>query len=187
MTQRVAVALAATALLVALLGATPVAGAVERLVLPKNAVGTAQLKPGAVTSVKVKNGSLLKADFKAGQLPAGPAGPAGPKGDKGDRGEAGATNVAFRRAQTDLAGGGIWTAVAECGPGERLIGGGGVVVNPLDDPAYHQPYTLVASYPAADGANAADAGDTPRRWIAAAEAPQGSTARIVAYAICARP
>src|ERR1022692_4416975 len=37
------------------------------LSLPANSVGTAQLKANAVTSLKVKNGSLLKADFKAGQ------------------------------------------------------------------------------------------------------------------------
>lgn len=59
--------------------------------LPKNSVGTKQLKNNAVTSVKVKDGSLLKGDFAAGQLPAGPAGPAGPKGDKGDKGAQGNT------------------------------------------------------------------------------------------------
>jgi hypothetical protein len=64
--------------------------------LPANSVGTKQIKDKAVTSVKVKNGSLKGADFAAGQLPAGPAGPAGPqggtgpqgpKGDKGDQGD----------------------------------------------------------------------------------------------------
>jgi hypothetical protein len=70
--------------------------------LPANSVGTRQ----------VINGSLLKKDFKAGQLPrgkrgpagpqgiAGPAGPrgpagvagaTGPKGDKGDKGDVGPT------------------------------------------------------------------------------------------------
>ena len=48
--------------------------AAQRLVLPRNSVGTAQLKNDAVVSSKVKNGSLLSADFKAGQLPAGPRG-----------------------------------------------------------------------------------------------------------------
>jgi hypothetical protein len=69
---------------------------------PANSVGTKQIKKNAVTSAKVKNGSLRSADFAAGQLPAGaagragPAGPAGPqgaagpqgpKGDKGDKGD----------------------------------------------------------------------------------------------------
>ena len=38
--------------------------------LPKNSVGTPQLKASAVTSAKVKNRSLLRADFAAGQPPA---------------------------------------------------------------------------------------------------------------------
>lgn len=57
--------------------------------LPSNSVGTPQLKNNAVTSVKVKNGSLLKADFKAGQAPAGPAGPSGSAGPAGPAGPAG--------------------------------------------------------------------------------------------------
>ncbi len=36
---------------------------------PVNSVGTAQLKANAVISSKVKNHSLLAADFKPGQLP----------------------------------------------------------------------------------------------------------------------
>ena len=51
--------------------------------LPRNSVGTKQLKKSAVTSAKVKDASLLKRDFKAGQLPAGPAGSAGPTGPAG--------------------------------------------------------------------------------------------------------
>jgi hypothetical protein len=51
--------------------------------LPKNSVGTKQLKKNAVIGSKVKNGSLEAADFKAGQLPAGP------KGEKGDTGAPG--------------------------------------------------------------------------------------------------
>jgi hypothetical protein len=57
--------------------------------LPAHSVGTAQLKANAVTSSKVLNGSLLGADFKAGQLPAGPQGPAGSAGPKGSPGSAG--------------------------------------------------------------------------------------------------
>jgi hypothetical protein len=63
--------------------------------LPKNSVGGAQLKANAVTSEKVKNGSLSKSDFKAGNLPAGATGPQGaqgaqgPQGLKGDKGTPG--------------------------------------------------------------------------------------------------
>jgi hypothetical protein len=59
------------------------------VVIPRNSVGTAQLKTGAVTSTKVANGSLLRVDFKAGQAPAGPAGPPGPAGPAGAAGLAG--------------------------------------------------------------------------------------------------
>jgi hypothetical protein len=51
--------------------------------LPKNSVGARQIRAGAVRSSKVKDRSLLKRDFKPGQLPAGAR---GPKGDKGDTG-----------------------------------------------------------------------------------------------------
>ena len=78
-----ALVIACLALLIAL-GGTGYAA----LVLPANSVGTAQLKLNAVTSAKVKNGSLLRADFKAGQVPGGAAGPAGPAGAAGPAGPA---------------------------------------------------------------------------------------------------
>jgi hypothetical protein len=57
--------------------------------LPKSSVGTEQLKNGAVTGKKVKGGSLLASNFKAGQLPAGPAGATGPQGVPGETGPRG--------------------------------------------------------------------------------------------------
>lgn len=99
---KTATLLAATALVVAVFGSTPLGHAAANIVLPKRSVGAAQLKTSAVvgtkiaknavTGVKVKNGTLLAADFKAGQLPAGPQGPqgvAGTQGPKGDPGPAG--------------------------------------------------------------------------------------------------
>jgi hypothetical protein len=59
-------------------------GAYAAFKLPKNSVGSKQIKANAVNSSKVKDGSLLAGDFKAGQLPAGAQGVRGPKGDKGD-------------------------------------------------------------------------------------------------------
>ena len=55
-------------------------------VLPRGSVGTAQLRNNAVVSSKVRNGSLLAADFAHGQLLPGPAGPAGPQGTQGPQG-----------------------------------------------------------------------------------------------------
>src|SRR3954467_776380 len=57
--------------------------------LPRNSVGTTQLKKNAVNSAKVRNGSLLSTDFKAGQLPAGPRGPVGQQGALGPQGAQG--------------------------------------------------------------------------------------------------
>ncbi|MXG89490.1 hypothetical protein [Nocardioides flavescens] len=51
--------------------------------LAKGSVGTKQLKPNAVTGAKVEDGSLTKADFAPGQLPAGATGPTGPAGPAG--------------------------------------------------------------------------------------------------------
>jgi collagen type VII alpha len=69
-----------------------------------------KLPKNSVTTKQVKDGSLLAADFKAGQLPAGPAGPtgatgatgatgksgeAGPKGDTGQTGQTGPAGTTF--------------------------------------------------------------------------------------------
>jgi len=86
---------AVTALVIAVLGSTPLGHAAARMVLPSNSVGSTQIKKNAVTAAKVKDGTLLAADFKAGQLPAGAQGAqglpgaAGANGDKGDTGTAG--------------------------------------------------------------------------------------------------
>jgi hypothetical protein len=74
-------------------------GAYAAARLPKNSVGTEQIRNGAVsgakirsdaiTGGKVKNGTLLAQDFASGQLPAGPVGPNGPTGPAGKTGKAG--------------------------------------------------------------------------------------------------
>jgi hypothetical protein len=101
------------------------------IVLPANSVGTKQLKKNAVTTAKVKNRSLLAADFKAGQLPAGATGatgatgPKGDKGEKGDPGADGATNVVVRESPSaPVAPAAIVSATAQCLAGERATGGG---------------------------------------------------------------
>ena len=99
-----AMVVACLALFVALAG-TSVA-AVSQLV-PRNSVGTVQLRNSAVTNpklrnnaittAKVRNRSLLAADFAPGQLVPGPTGPAGPTGAPGPAGPAGTgAALAFR-------------------------------------------------------------------------------------------
>ena len=117
------------------LGGTSVA-AIQAL--PRNSVGTKQLKRNAVTSVKVKNGSLLRADFKSGQIPAGPQGPAGPAGPAGPsgpqgiqgiqgiQGPPGPVNVAYVTSAPKVIATGAKTTTntAECPAGLRVMGGG---------------------------------------------------------------
>ena len=43
-------------------------GAYAAATLPRNSVGPKQLQRGAVTSAKVKDGTLRRSDFRAGQL-----------------------------------------------------------------------------------------------------------------------
>jgi hypothetical protein len=125
-----ALVIACLALFVALGG-----GAYAAIRLPKNSVGTAQLKKNSVTTTKVKDHSLLKRDFKTGQLPAGPAGaagaagpqgPQGLKGDKGDKGDVGPANTkAFQGsinspgtvadpAETTLISQGVVSVIGKC-------------------------------------------------------------------------
>jgi hypothetical protein len=96
--------------------------------LPANSVGAKQLKKGAVSAAKVRRRSLLAADFKAGQLPAGPRGPAGatgPQGSAGAPGRTGATNVVTRYGlEVSLSNGQGKGSYAACAAGEAVTGGG---------------------------------------------------------------
>lgn len=125
MKNRWPVVLSVTALVVAVLGATPV-GEAALNALPRNSVGPLQLKTNAVTSVKVKNGSLLRADFRAGQIPAGAAGPAGPAGAQGGPGTSGLQTV-FTTSPINSST--TRTLTATC-PSGKVALGGGVAVTP---------------------------------------------------------
>ncbi|HMU26081.1 MAG TPA: collagen-like protein [Solirubrobacterales bacterium] len=72
--------------------------------IPKNSVGTKQLKKNAVNSAKVRNRSLLAADFKKGQLPRGATGAAGVTGSTGATGPAGTTGLTGAAGPTGSAG-----------------------------------------------------------------------------------
>lgn len=132
--------IAVTALVVAVLGATPVGHAAARIVLPASSVGAKQLKTNAVTGAKVKDGSLSSADFKAGALPVGPKGdlgPQGPQGEhgvpgqpgaKGDKGDAGAPGISgyvelTGHSAADIAPGQVGEALVKCPAGEKALAG----------------------------------------------------------------
>ena len=163
--------------------------------LPRNSVGTAQLKRNAVTSAKVKPRSLLASDFRQGQLPAGPQGPQGPQGPegapgargaegahgargaegpvgpRGPQGPAGATNVTLRSG-TQATG----QATATCNPGEVAVGGGGLSFDP-------QLSFLQSSVPTPLS------GGTPTGWAVSVTHADGSGGAIAtaAVVVCAAP
>jgi hypothetical protein len=69
--------------------------------MAKNSVGNKQIKRNAVTGDKVKDGSLFRTDFAAGQIPQGPQGPQGAPGAPGPQGPAGPSNLGFGRMAPD--------------------------------------------------------------------------------------
>ena len=149
---------AVTAVVIAVLGTTPLGRAAGGLILPKNSVGAIQLKKAAVNGLKVKDGTLMAADFKAGQIPAGPKGvpgaqgpkgdpgAQGPKGDKGDAGQPGAPGLpgasgisGWQRllaGAVAVAAGGTNGSTANCPAGKKVLGGG----------YYIYDATMIASY-----------------------------------------
>jgi hypothetical protein len=67
--------------------------------LPRNSVGPRQIRPNAINSAKVQNGTLLRVDFKKGQLLAGPRGPRGLQGPQGATGATGPAGPAGTTGQ----------------------------------------------------------------------------------------
>jgi hypothetical protein len=89
--------------------------------LPRNSVGTAQLKNNAVNSAKVKNASLRTADFAPGQIPRGPQGPAGPPGPAGASGLQLISGSGVSNSNSPK------TQQLDCPAGKKVLGGGGVL------------------------------------------------------------
>jgi hypothetical protein len=114
---------ACIALIVALGGTSYAA-----LKLPRNSVGNKQLRPNAVTSGKVRNGSLTAKDFRGSALKRGPRGPQGPKGDS-----VGAIPRVAWASRDPFKPGGSRQAVP--------VGAGGVNLVGLDVPAGTSDYT----------------------------------------------
>jgi hypothetical protein len=86
----------------------------------------------------VRNGSLLRADFRAGQIPAGPAGPAGPPGAQGAPGTSGLQTIFTTSAINSTT---TRTLTATCPSGKVALGGGVAVT-----PATATEVAITASY-----------------------------------------
>jgi hypothetical protein len=162
--------------------------------LGKNSVGPKQLKRNAITTAKVKNGSLLAQDFKPGQLPKGER---GLSGDRGPQGAPGATNVVVRygeegkpkQHEEDESN-------AKCLPGEAVTGGGFDFIEPFEPehPETEHFYILASrasleqeapggntTYPAPADGTAADG------WVVAMSNETEDTVFFRTYVMCARP
>ncbi len=102
-------------------------GAYAALSAPRNSVGTAAIRNGAVTApklrdhsvtaLKVRPHSLLAVDFRPGQLKAGPRGPKGSTGSRGATGPAGPKGSTGSRGATGPTG--------PAGPGYNFVTGSG--------------------------------------------------------------
>lgn len=117
--------------------------------LPRNSVGTPQLRAGAVTGAKVRDGSLSAADFSTGTAGFGRRGPRGPLGPTGGVGSPGAPGAVGARGPSD--------ASVDTGSSRKLSAQANVAitVNTLDAlPAGS--YMLTANAQAVDFANAGE-------------------------------
>ena len=164
--------------------------------LPKNTVGTKQLKKNAVhnsdiaknavTGSKVKDGTLGSSDFAPGTLLQGPP---GVNGTNGTNGTNGAAKVTYRTFLANFAGNGaLGEAGASCNTGEKLIGGGGGWVDNANPPTqYELTGTVSDSGPATAGDAPIQENDTPGEWHVSGKNTTGGNARMLAYAVCATP
>ena len=160
-----ALVIASLALLVALAGT----GVAAVSALPRASVGTAQLKSNAVTSAKVRNGTLLRADFRPGQVPRGPTGARGPQGPPGPPGIAALERV---DALTPASSVNSKTISAVCPSGKRVIGGGARVTG-----AGAVRVSIDEAYPDSDG--------TKFNGVAREVVSTGATWALQVYAMCA--
>ena len=137
------------------------------------------VRDASLTGKDVKNKSLTKKDFRGSVRgprglpgPRGPAGPAGAQGARGPAGASGATNVTVRSGP--IAPG---DSIAECNPGERAVGGGGVTADPG---GYIWNSTPLQ-----------DVGETPTAWIASGASALDATidqpVDVQAWVVCAAP
>jgi hypothetical protein len=128
--------MATVAVFVALGGSSYAAIALNKNSVKSTHIAKGQVKGSdigrnAVTSAKVKDLSLLAADFRPGQLPAGPKGDTGAQGQKGDTGAtgqpgspglSGLQRVYVSGPSTDSNS--PKNTVATCPAGKSAIGGG---------------------------------------------------------------
>lgn len=152
--------------------------------IAKHAVRTSDLANSSVTSKKIKNGTIARADLGSDVLahlatatgPRGATGPQGPQGPTGPQGSPGANGVSgWERVQGNTFTGGpgtYLTSRADCTAGKKVIGGG------FEQEPVGQLIQIMSSSPVQDGSG----------WAVLASNPpsNGTTRSLIAYAICAQ-
>jgi hypothetical protein len=166
------------------------------LTIPKNSVGSKQIRKNAVTGAKVKSRSLRASDFALGQFPGGqpgapgapgapgPTGPAGPTGVKGQPGAQGVPGVVgavtVQRSDFGLTDNTTAGVSVSCPAGTRAIGGGSSIVPTTSDghPTISRP-DRTGVVPAT--------GETFTGWRVQYRNPLGAggAATVQAFALCA--
>jgi hypothetical protein len=162
------------------------AGAFAATQLPKNSVGTKQIKKNAVNSSKVANGSLLPSDLKGQKFPQGP------KGDPGPQGEPGATKVVMRLGPITTTpfspGSDLYGSRANCQPGERATGGGYLDLSASSGTGDN---AIQINRPNSDGSGLGtlqdEEGRSPIGWTIQLRDVAGNGASIQAWVICVSP
>ena len=158
------------------------------LTLPKNSVGSKQIRTNAVTSAKVADRSLRASDFALGQLPSGATGATGPAGAKGDPGANGAQGltgavgaVTVQRTDFALADNATSGDSVPCPAGTKAIGGGSSIAAITADDIH-----ATVSRPDRTGVAPVD-GETFDGWRVTYRNPAGGTGAttVHAFAICA--
>jgi hypothetical protein len=185
MGKRLPIILSCVALVVVVLGSTPLGQAAIDAVpaLAKRALVADTAKNALqVNKIKVSRkptaGMLLPLDA-TGKFPAsvgaigaaGPAGPQGAKGDKGDAGTSGISNIEIvNGSSANNTSTGLKTATATCPSGKKAIGGGAEIQSsPI--------YPITVNKPLTDLSG----------WTASGykETASGAFWGVVAYAVCA--
>src|SRR5919198_1739127 len=159
--------------------------------LPRNSVGTKQLRDNSVVSSKVRNHSLLARDFRRSQLPrgrigpVGPAGPAGPQGPAGPPGPSGALALSVHEADAAVGPGRRAFAIAACQSGQRAVGGGVYLADSTPD---NQDAIMRNAPVNSTGGTAFKllaTGQTPNAWYGQAYNAGSNGATVRVYVICA--
>jgi hypothetical protein len=152
------------------------------LKLPKNSVGSKQIKKNAVSGKKVKDGALGLADFSA----TAKAGLKGAPGTPGKPGASGATHFMSHVRTATVPKDQRRTTTAPCDDDEVATGGG---ADWLPADAAPQDLYLVSSLPSSstDGDPVLE-GQTPRGWTATGlNFSYNGDATLIVYVVCASP